>query len=244
MKRLLVAVIAAAAFCGAPAFAADMPVKAPPAAVVAAAYNWTGFYVGIVGGGGWGDTRHTNNVNGATSGTVRISGGMFGGTVGYNAQFGSWVLGLEGDFSWSGIKRSFNDTGSGFCAGIIQCETSLRWFGTGRARLGYAWNSFLVYGTAGVAYGNVRGFITNVTPPPTFTAGDNTRAGFVYGGGVEWGFAPAWSVKAEYLRTDFGDKATYGTLESGLIETVSLKKLNIVRFGLNYRFGGPVVARY
>lgn len=240
MKKFLLAATAAVVLA-APAQAADLPMKAPPAAVVAAAYNWTGFYVGIVGGGGWGDTRHTNNINGANSGTHRISGGLFGGTVGYNAQFGSWVLGLEGDFSWSGIKRSFNDNnGSTFCTGIVVCETSLRWFGTGRARLGYAWNSLLVYGTAGVAYGKVRGNLTNAG----FTPGDNTRAGFIYGGGVEWAFAPAWSAKAEYLRTDLGDKATYGTPAFPLIENVSLKKLNILRFGLNYRFGGPVVARY
>ena len=241
MKKFLLASAMAIALI-APAQAADMrlPVKAPPPVVVAA-YNWTGFYIGIVGGGGWGDTRHTNNTNGINSGTHRISGGLFGGTVGYNAQFGSWVLGVEGDFSWSGIKRTFNDNnGSLFCIGANQCETSLRWFGTGRGRLGYAWNTLLVYGTAGVAYGKVHGTLTN----PAFTAGDNTRAGFVYGGGLEWAFAPAWSAKAEYLRTDLGDKATYGIAAAPLIENVSLKKLNIVRVGLNYRFGGPVVARY
>ena len=240
MRKFLLATTAAVALA-APAQAADMPVKAPPAAVVAATYNWTGFYVGIVGGGAWADTRHTNNVNGANSGTHRISGGLFGGTYGYNAQFGSWVLGLEGDFSWSGIDSSFNDNnGSTFCTTPLQCQTSLRWFGTDRARLGYAWNNLLAYGTAGVAYGKVRGTITN----SIFATGENTRVGFIYGGGFEWGFAPAWSAKAEYLRTDLGDKATYGTAAFPQIENVSLKKLNIFRFGLNYRFGGPVVARY
>jgi outer membrane immunogenic protein len=86
----------------------------------------------------------------------------------------------------------------------------------------------------------VRGTITNAG----FNVGENTRVGFVYGGGAEWAFAPAWSVKAEYLRTDFGDKATYGTPANPLIENVSLKNLNIFRLGLNYRFGGPIVARY
>ena len=243
MRKFLLAATAAVTLA-APAQAADMSVKARPAAVVAAAYNWTGFYVGLVGGGGWADTRHTNNINGANSGTVGISGGLLGGTYGYNAQFGSWVLGVEGDFSWSGIKGSFNDTGSGFCVGVVQCETSLRWFGTNRARLGYAADRLFIYGTAGVAYGNVSGFLTNVTPPPTFVAGNNTRAAFVYGAGVEWGFAPAWSVKAEYLRTDLGDQATYGTTALPLLERVSLKNLDIVRVGVNYRFGGPLVARY
>jgi outer membrane immunogenic protein len=246
MKKILVAGIAAAAFCGAPALAADMPVKAPVYKAVDPGYNWTGFYVGIEGGGGWADTRHTNADNGANSGTVGIDGGLFGGTYGYNWQSGSWVFGLEGDFSWSGIKRTFNATGPGFCAGAVQCVTDLRWLGTDRARLGYAWDRLLVYGTAGVAYGDVRGTITNTG---FFAVGDNTRAGFVFGGGVEWMFAPAWSVKAEYLRTELGNNVTYGLIGGIPNERVSLKNLDIVRVGLNYRFGdpwgkSPLVAKY
>jgi outer membrane immunogenic protein len=235
MKKLFIACIAAAVLCGAPARAADMPVKAPPMAPVAApAYSWTGFYIGVEGGGGWADTQHTNNITGGNSGTAHINGGLLGGTYGYNLQFGSWVLGLEGDFSWSGIKSSFSDNGSGFCPAAAQCLTNLRWLGTDRARLGYAWDRFLVYGTAGVAYGDVHGTLNF----PGFTAGDTTRVGFIYGGGAEWAFARAWSVKAEYLRTDLGDKATYGVPAFPLVENVSLKNVNIVRVGLNYRFGG------
>jgi opacity protein-like surface antigen len=80
---------------------------------------------------------------------------------GYNFQTGSWVLGIEGDFSWSGIKKNFDDSAPElfFCTipdSPIKCATDLRWLGTDRARLGYAWDRLLVYGTAGVAYGNVR----------------------------------------------------------------------------------------
>jgi outer membrane immunogenic protein len=238
MKKILLAGIAVAALSGASAFAADMPVKVPPPAPV---FNWTGFYLGIEGGGGWADTRHTNVINGGNSGTVGIDGGLFGGTYGYNWQSGSWVFGLEGDFSWSGIKKNFNDTGSGFCTGAVQCVTDLRWLGTDRIRLGYAWDRLLVYGTAGVAYGDVRGTITNAG----FDVGDKMHSGFTFGGGVEWAFAPNWSVKAEYLRAGLGDKITYGLNT----EAVSLKNLDIVRVGLNYKFGdpwgkSPVVAKY
>jgi outer membrane immunogenic protein len=238
VKKILLSVIAAAAFCGAPALATDMPNRPAPAykaPAPAPIYNWTGFYVGIEGGGGWADTRHTNATNGINSGTVGIDGDLFGGTYGYNWQSGPWVLGLEGDFSWSSIKKTFNDVAPGtFCTGPFQCVTDLRWLGTDRARIGYAWDRLLAYGTAGVAYGDVRGTVTNQAG---ITIGDNTRAGFVYGGGVEWAFAPAWSVKLEYLRTDLGNKLTYNAVGGGLPEQVSLKNLDIVRAGLNYRFG-------
>lgn len=247
MKKFLVAAVAVAAFCGAPALAADMPVKAPPMA--APMFNWTGFYVGIEGGGGWADTRHTNAGNGVNSGTVGIDGGLFGGTYGYNWQSGSWVFGLEGDFSWSGIKRTFNDTGSGFCSGGTPCMTNLRWLGTDRVRLGYARDRLLIYGTAGVAYGDVEGTLTN---NPAYAVGHNTRAGFVFGGGAEWAFAPSWSMKAEYLHIDsLGDKVTYPFLPGppGFPERVSLRNIDIIRIGLNYKFGdpwgkAPVVAKY
>ena len=134
--------------------AADLPVKVPVRPPTPVAFNWTGFYLGIEGGGGWADTQHTNAINGINSGTVGINGALFGGTYGYNLQLGSWVLGFEGDFSWSGIKGNFVDNnGSDFCSTSLQlqCVTNLRWLGTDRVRLGYVWDRLLVYGTAGVA---------------------------------------------------------------------------------------------
>jgi outer membrane immunogenic protein len=230
---------AALTFSGS-AFAADMAVKAPPPPpVVAPAYSWTGFYLGIVGGGGWGDTQHTNAISGGNSGPSGIGGGLFGGTYGYNWQSGAWVFGLEGDFSWSGIQKGFQDNnGSLFCEGTNTCETDLRWFGTDRGRLGYAWDRFLVYASAGVAYGDVRGTLSNAPFVQSFTVGDSTRAGFTFGGGIEWALAHNWSVKAEYLHTDFGNKITYDLIAGGSPEEVSLTHLDIVRAGLNYRFGG------
>ena len=218
------------------AIAADLPVKAPMQPPLPASYNWTGFYLGIAGGGGWADSRHTNAVNGINSGNVGISGGLFGGTYGYNLQLGSWVLGFEGDFSWSGIRSNFFDNnGSDFCSPAveIQCVTNLLWFGTDRARLGYAWDRLLVYATAGVAYGKVEGTVAGASF--LVTSGQNTRTGFVAGAGAEWAFAPNWSVKGEYLWTDLGSKTTY-TVINIFPETVSLTNINIVRLGLNYHF--------
>ena len=212
-----------------PASAADMPTKSVKAPMAAPVYNWTGFYIGIEGGGGRADTQHTNINNGINSGTVRISGGLFGGTYGFNYQMGALVIGLEGDISWSGIRKEFASTTGAFCFVGIPCVTKLTYLGTDRVRLGYAWDRLLAYGTAGVAFGTVKGNILNA---PGFPEGSSSRIGFIYGGGLEWAFAPKWSVKGEYLRTDFGDKVTYIGIES-----ISLKNLDIVRFGLNYNFG-------
>ena len=218
--------------------AADLPVKAQEKPLAPALYSWTGFYLGFEGGGGGADTRHTNAMNGINSGDVRINGGLLGATYGYNFQFGSWVLGVEGDFSWSSIKKHFEDTAPEqfFCTvpdSPIKCVTDLRWLGTDRARIGYAWDRLLVYGTAGVAYGNVRGTLANADF--LVSVGDNTRTGFIFGGGVEWAFAPAWSVKAEYLRTGLGEQITY-SISNRFPQIVSLTNINIGRVGINYHF--------
>ncbi len=181
-------------------------------------------------------SRHTNALNGINSGNVGISGGLFGGTYGYNLQLGSWVVGFEGDFSWSGIRSNFFDNnGSDFCSPAveIQCVTNLLWFGTDRARLGYSWDRLLVYATAGVAYGKVEGTLAGASL--LVTSGQNTRTGFVAGAGAEWAFAPNWSVKGEYLWTDLGSKTTYA-VSNRFPEIVSLTNINIVRIGLNYHF--------
>src|SRR5215831_13022834 len=91
----LVTAISIALF-GQTGLAADLP--APMMRPTAAPYSWTGFYLGIEGGGGWAKTRHTNALNGINSGDASINGGLFGGTYGYNVQAGPWVLGIEGDF--------------------------------------------------------------------------------------------------------------------------------------------------
>lgn len=238
MKRILLAAVVSAAF-GTCAFAADLPTKAPVSKPLDTPYSWAGFYIGVEGGGGWADTRHTNAINGGTSGTIRINGGVFGGTYGYNWQQGPWVVGFEGDMSWSGIKDTFFDNGNPtlFCPATfnVPCMTNLRWFGTDRARLGYTWDNVFVFGTAGIAYGNVQGSLYNTIP--TFTVGDNTRAGFVGGFGIEWAFAPAWSVKADFMRADLGSKITYQHTAGAVSpEIVSLKQVDIARVGLNYHF--------
>jgi outer membrane immunogenic protein len=224
MRRLLAAsasLVTLAALMGV-ATAADLPRRPPPPAVKAPVYNpifsWTGFYVGINGGGGWGRSRWDSIAN-----HFNVSGGMIGGTVGYNMQSGQIVYGLEGDIDWSGIKGSTTQQcGQG-------CETSNTWLSTVRGRLGYSFDRLLPYVTGGLAFGNVKASV------PGFAGASNTDVGWTVGGGLEYALAQNWSLKAEYLHADLG-KFNCGLSCGGpATDNVSLRA-NIVRGGVNYRF--------
>ena len=190
---------------------AEMPVKAP---AYVAAYNWTGLYAGINGGGGFG------RWNWSTLGTdFNTSGGMVGGTLGYNWQMGQTVFGLEGDLDWSNVK------GSTACGGF-SCETRNNWLGTFRGRIGYAFNRVMPYVTGGLAVGNVKA-------SSALGSSDETRAGWTLGGGIEANIVGPWSAKIEYLYADLGKTDCAACVVGGT--DVSFHA-NIVRAGLNYRF--------
>ena len=190
---------------------AAMPVKAPE---YMAAYNWTGAYVGINGGGAWGRS------NWSSAGTdFKTSGGLVGGTIGYNWQTGPAVFGLEGDLDWSNVK------GSTACGGF-SCETRNNWLGTFRGRIGYAFNRVMPYVTGGLAVGNVKA-------SSALGSSDETRAGWTLGGGIEANIVGPWSAKIEYLYADLGKTDCAACVVGGT--DVSFHA-NIVRAGLNYRF--------
>ncbi len=227
MKRVILAgmsALAAMSMLGA-ANAADMPrrhampTKAP--VYVAPYYNWTGFYAGINGGGGFGNSDWSNPFG--TSG-FNTSGGLVGGTLGYNWQMGRAVLGIEGDLDYSTLKGSGS---TGICVGGI-CETRNEWLGTARGRLGYAFNRVMPYLTAGAAFGDVK-----MTP---FGLGSqtDTQLGWTAGGGVEVGISGPWTAKVEYLYVDLG-KANCSTATCGTSTDVTFNS-NVVRGGINYRF--------
>ena len=227
MKRVVLAGLGALAvmsMMGA-ASAADlprrqaMPAKAP--AYVAPYYNWTGFYAGINGGGGFG---HSDWDNGFGTAGFDTSGGLVGGTLGYNYQMNRVVVGLEGDVDYSTIK---GDSSTGICVGIV-CETRNQWLGTARGRIGYAFDRVLPYVTAGGAFGDVK------MTPSGFGSETDTRAGWTAGGGVEVGIAGPWSAKVEYLYVDLG-KANCTATTCGTSTDVSFNA-NVVRAGINYHF--------
>jgi outer membrane immunogenic protein len=225
MKRLIKILGAGllAAGIALPALAADMgyPPPPPPAEPILQA-RWSGFYLGLNAGYGWGTSDWTSSV---TSGSTSPGGGLVGGTIGFNGQSGAFVFGVEGDLAGSWIRDS-NSTGTGLCS-AAGCGIQTSWFGTARGRLGYSFGRALVYVTAGGAFGDVQMQANGLTATAD-------RAGWTAGGGIEYAILGPWSAKLEYLYADLGT-ATCGAATCGTDTSVSFTD-NIVRVGVNYRF--------
>jgi outer membrane immunogenic protein len=233
MKKILIA-IGLVASAGA-ASAADMPQAAPyKAPVVSPAYNWTGFYLGAMGGYGWSD-RVT--IGGIAVTNADIKGGFAGGTVGFNYQApGSmFVFGIESDAAWSDIQHT-----EGFF-GIASAQERIKSFGSVTGRLGIAVDSVLLYGKGGYSWAENQISATALG----FTASESHfHNGWTIGGGAEWAFAGPWSAKAEYMFARYNAEnylAFPGFAGIGLAADV-----HTIKAGINYRFGwgAPVVARY
>ncbi len=221
MKRVFLALVGLAALTGTAA-AADLPPRTAPAPYYKApaevpVYNWTGFYIGINGGGGFGRSQWDS------TGSFNTSGGLVGGTVGYNYQFGQAVVGVEGDIDWADINGTTNT------ACPFGCKTTDNWLSTVRGRLGYAADRFMPFVTAGAAFGDIR------ASTPGFAGASNTEAGWTVGAGLEFAIAGNWTAKAEYLYVDLG-KFNCG-ISCGALATDNVSfTTNIVRAGVNYRF--------
>jgi outer membrane immunogenic protein len=247
MKKLFVAGIAAAALlCGAPAIAADIPVKAPAYKAVAPAFNWTGCYAGIEGGGAWGRSVQTFQdavpaLIGLTLVDLHPNGVILGGTVGCNYQTSNWVWGVENDLSWTNLKKNPTSLLPPFNPAVLMgVKTS--WLDTLRGRLGYAVDKSLWYVTGGLAFTDIKATEAGVVSE----SHTKTRTGWTVGAGVEWALADSrWSVKVEYLYVDFNKKFYDFALDAD--RDVNLRE-HIARVGLNYKFGdvgkGPVYAKY
>lgn len=192
-----------------------------PAPVV----KWSGFYGGLHAGYGWGTSNLFQPSTGLTTGDYRLKGALAGGQLGYNFQIQNFVLGLETDIAWSGIKGSTTGTG---CA--TACETKTSWLGTTRARVGVPlgpMGAWLPYIAGGVAYGDVQVSDAGITRK-------KTQVGWTVGAGAEYMFAPAWSARLEYLYVDLGKFTTIG---DGTAPPFDVKyRSNIVRAGVNYHF--------
>jgi outer membrane immunogenic protein len=246
MKRFLSAIaagFASFATCIA-AQAADLPMepayKVPVA--VQQVYNWTGFYIGVNGGYGWGSQDPFNILtNRFDAFSVPFSGGMFGGTFGAQIQSGHVVIGVEADVDWADINGSatviptIGGALPGGCLGLVSCATSLTTkitdVSTGRLRVGYALDNWLLYATAGLAYlgantsvSTVSGFACTTALLTAVCSGTDHRLGATAGLGIEYGITPTISAKFEYLYI--------------AAASLEVSHINEVRAGLNYRFGG------
>jgi outer membrane immunogenic protein len=211
-------------------YAADLPVTVAPAArsySVPASYNWSGFYLGVNGGYGFGTSSWDSSFAG--TGNFNVNGALAGGTVGINYQAGSFVFGFEADGDWTGFTGASNNA---LCALSAQtagavCQTKETWLVTVRGRAGYAVNRLLIFATAGGATGNVE---AGLRPPGTVD--DLNNFGWTAGGGIEAAITDYWTVKLEYLYVDLGNATC--NLNCGLTVTVPLTE-SLVRAGINFK---------
>ncbi|MPZ56781.1 MAG: outer membrane beta-barrel protein [Rhizobiales bacterium] len=240
MSRLLTAITAVSVLHAVgPVLAADvspspaMPAKGVP--YVAPLYDWTGFYLGAHGGGGWTSstvTDPTGAVFAPPSTGVDVSGqGWLGGAqIGYNYQLGAWVFGVEGDLSYTDIRGT---TTSPFG---VDVNTRLNWVGTVTGRLGIAWDRTLVYAKAGAAFGEIS--VSPRVPPVIDFKGKDTRTGWTVGAGVEYALWGDWSVKAEYNYLDLGTRTVTATSPAGgSVLTDAKVTEHMIKLGANYKFG-------
>lgn len=222
----------------------------------AAAYNWAGLYVGGHLGYGRATARITDidcycivAGAGAFAGfkfPFSYNGWVGGAQLGHNWQAGRWVYGVELDISFSGMRTSF--ASPLFPAAAQESFSSkITWFGTGRARLGYAFDRVLPYVTGGVAFANIENRY-NDPLDGNFSVASGVKWGWTAGGGVEVALNPAWSIRGEYLHVQLRTAA--GNFPAGVgcgnrgCRFDWDNHFHVYRVGLNYRFGGPIAARY
>jgi len=214
--------------------AAELPVKAPVHKVPVS--DWTGLYLGVHLGAGWG-WKDWTDVAGFSS-TVDVDGLLGGFQAGFNYQVNGIVIGIEGDWSWSGIKGS-EAGGVAICTAAIPCDADVKWLATLAGRLGFTWGPGLIYVKGGAAWARDQYEFVNAA----LTA-SQTRAGWTAGLGLEYLLGRSWSAKIEYNYLDLGTDVL--SFNPGPVLIDIDQQLHAVKLGINYRFdwGGPVVARY
>ena len=226
------------------AFGADLATrsaytKAPPMA--AAAYDWERIYAGI--NGGWGTSQNCWNFSGTAEGCHNSDGGTVGGQIGYRWQMGQVVLGVEGQGNWADFSGS--NVSLAFAPAVNQ--TKINAFGLMTGQIGYAWNKReLLYAKGGAAVTS-SSYTSFVAPGGAVfaTANDDTRWGGAIGAGIEFGFASNWSVGVEYNHLFMQDRTLNFAVAGGgsFAEGIS-QNVDLVTARINYKFGGPIIAKY
>jgi outer membrane immunogenic protein len=249
MKKIL-AILAVFIGSAATGYAADLPAKAAPSGPTT--FNWSGCFVGIEGGQSWGQSEQVAasgaNIGSTNTGKFTHTGGLAGGTGGCNLEVSNFVFGMEDDFSWTNQHGSASDLPP--FTTTATSETRERWLNTLRGRVGYAFDRFMFYGTAGFAFAATDVLVSNSAFGTVID--HQNRNGWVAGAGGEWA---AWSlpwadvtVKVEYLHTDFGSAQYFNpsiTLANNTILTRATHLSDdLIRAGVNLKFnlGGSAAA--
>jgi len=250
MKKFLLGTIGLVALgMAAPASAADLaarPYRAAALPMVAAIYDWSGFYIGA--NGGWGQSRNCVDFDGIvgrfiSDGCRERDGGVAGGQLGYRWQAGTWVFGLEGQGDWADLSSSRFSV-------FLPIQTSTKTDGIGlfTGQIGWAWNTALFYVKGGAAVTGNRFSILDLAGNQLASA-SSTRWGGAVGVGWEWGFAPNWSAGIEYDHLFMGDAnnsfSVPNPIVAGALNRIS-QDVDMVTVRVNYRFGwgGAAVPRY
>lgn len=217
------------------ALAADLgPPRSLPApeAYVAPAgnFSWRGFYAGLNGGYAWGSGDPIIVTQGVTTGALDAidpSGWFGGGQIGYNAQFGNFVLGVEADLQGGAIDGS--TSGNAGALGPYTASSEVNWLSTVRARAGFAADRMLIYATGGVAWADMD---FSLSDGATTFSGNDTLTGYAVGAGVEWALGLNWTARAEYLYVDLEDAKFSGGGTAASFDNA----FHTMRVGLNYKF--------
>lgn len=207
--------------------------------------QWSGFYVGVTGGYGWGDLDFTpdGDYAGAPNPTINPDGGLIGGQIGMDFDLGNgMILGAVGDMSWANMNDSVCVDTGGPCvgaAGESEGISDVDWFATVRGKFGFGMESAQVYATGGLALAGAKATVTNIDGVTDFSD-TNTLVGWTVGAGVLYKFTPSVSVGAEYLYADFGRQGydfsgdlVAGTISGGANADLDMQ---VVRGSLNFHF--------
>lgn len=193
-------------------------------------FNWGGFYAGAHLGGGWADSDISFTNGNATS---PDGNGVLGGLqIGYNYMMTpQWLIGIEGDFTWTGID------GSAVCPNpVFACDFDVDWLASIRGRLGYVWDNVMLYGTVGVAFASTDYNAYTIATGVPFGPGSSVdQTGIAAGAGIAFALTPNLTGRVEYLYYGFDDEgvsaATFGVPGSADLN------INTIRVGINYMFG-------
>jgi outer membrane immunogenic protein len=226
--------IISACVCIGSAQAADLPRPRAPAPVAPVAYappgyNWTGIYVGGNLGAGFAHSSWSDPFTGAND-TFDKTGFIGGGQIGANWQIDALVLGIEGDFDWTGLKGSTHDSA------LNTINTNTQWTSTVTGRIGAAFDRLLVYAKGGVAFAHDNDSLNDIFGNTASTS--LTRTGWTAGAGLEYAFTPNWSARIEYDYLGFGrETLNLSTPTTPAYNTNASLNVQEVKAGINFKFG-------
>jgi outer membrane immunogenic protein len=244
MQKFLLGILGLVSMA-APSVAADLPARtynAPPLVI----YDWTGLYIG--GNGGWGSARNCLvfvPASGATiaDGCLSKSGGLIGGQIGYRWQMGSVVLGLEAQGDWANLNSSHVS----ILNPVFTTGTKVNGLGLFTGQFGYAGIATLLYMKVGAAVTSNRTFISTTLGGVGLVSTSSTHLGAALGVGFDYAFSPNWTAGIEYDHLFMCDSNNSFSAVNPIITGALLRvtqDVDMVTLRVNYKFGGPVVARY